>query len=206
VKPLLVRLGQEPSDWWRVLTAELGARHTIPALLQRHSGALALFALPGSYVALIAEDLASLTEVQVNRIRIITSDHGRAFVPDNVRHVALPYDERLEGSSYAGTRTDFAQRAMRHFVETLEGHRLSVDEAHASVANAMRNLTKPVVPMREKKTDAEILALLRENWHRFDGASTRLLRFLRDEALVACEQGRFRGLWSDLQQEFGIKS
>ncbi|WP_434718142.1 hypothetical protein P5W98_00720 [Paraburkholderia sp. A1BS-2L] len=205
LKPLLIRLGKEPSDWWTALTAELGGQHSVSALLDRHPDALALFALPGSYVALIAQDLASLTKTQVNRIRIITSGHGRTLVPDNVRHVALPYDERLEGSAYAGTRTDFAQRALRHFIEVLDGHRLSAEEARATVANAMRNLRKPVVPVREKKTDAEILALLRKNWHRFDGASTRLLRCLRDEELVACEQGRFRGLWCELQQELDTK-
>ncbi|ALP61343.1 hypothetical protein [Paraburkholderia caribensis] len=205
LKPLLARLGLNPSDWWEALTAELEGQHSISTLLHQHPDALALFALPGSYVSLVAEDLASLTRDQVNRIRIITSDHGRTLVPDNVRRVALPYDERLEGSPYAGTRTDFAQRAMRHFVEMLDGHRLSADEALASVTNAMRDLTKPVVPAREKKTDAEILALMRKNWHRFNGASSRLLRYLRDEALVACEQGRFRSLWCDLQQEFDKK-
>lgn len=205
LKPLLIQLGKEPSDWWAALTAELGGQHSVPALLDRHPDTLALFALPGSYVALIAQDLASLTKTQISRIRIVTSDHGRTFLPDNVRHVALPYDERLEGSAYAGTRTDFAQRALRHFIEVLGGHRLSPEEARATVANAMRNLKKPAVPVREKKTDAEILALLRKNWHRFDGASTRLLRYLRDEELVACEQGRFRGLWCELQQELDTK-
>jgi len=201
LKPLLIQLGKEPSDWWAALTAELGGQRSVRALLDRHADALALFALPGSYVALIAQDLASLTKTQIGRIRIITSSHGQTFVPENARHVVLPYDERLEGSCYAGTRTDFAQRALRHFIEVLDGHRLSVEEAKAAVATAMQKLTKPIIPARQKKTDAEILVLLRKNWHRFDGASTRLLRFLRDEALVACEQSRFRSLWSLLQQE-----
>jgi hypothetical protein len=205
LKPLLLRLGKEPSDWWSALTAKLGHQRSVHALLDRHADALALFALPGSYVALIAQDLASLSDTQVNRIRIITSGHGQALVPANARHVVLPYDERLEGSSFPGTRTDFAQRALRHFVEVLHGHRLSAEEAQAAVVNAMHTLRKPVVPVRERKTDAEILALLRKNWHRFDGASTRLLRYLRDEALVACEQGRFRGLWCLLQQELTTK-
>lgn len=202
LKPLLARLGQEPGDWWAALTGELGEHRSIRALLAKHPTALVLFALPGSYVALIAPDLSCLTKSQVNRIRIITSGHGQTLVPDHARHVVLPYDERLEGSSYAGTRTDFAQRALRHFVEVLHGHRLSVEDGREAVADAMRTLRKPVIPSRAKKTDAEILVLLRKNWSRFGGASTRLLRYLRDEALVSCEQGRFRGLWSLLQQEF----
>ncbi|WP_321960073.1 hypothetical protein [Paraburkholderia sp. J7] len=201
LKPLLTQLGKRPSDWWMALTAELGQQRSVRALLENNTDALALFALPGSYIALIAEDLASLTQWQLSRVRIITSAHGRTLVPEHARHVALPYDERLEGSSYAGTRTDFPQRALRHFVEALTGHQLSIDDARRSVSAAMHALAKPVIPARERKTDSEILALLRKNWDRFDGASARLLRYLRDEALVACEQSRFRNLWHRLQQD-----
>ncbi|MEX3639191.1 hypothetical protein [Paraburkholderia sp. BR14320] len=201
LKPLLTHLGKRPSDWWTALTTELGQQRSVRALLESNADALALFALPGSYIALIAEDLASLTQRQLSRVRIITSDHGRTLVPEHARHVALPYDERLEGSSYVGTRTDFPQRALRHFIEVLTGHELSVDDARASVSAAMLALKKPVIPLRERKTDSEILTLLRKNWDRFDGASARLLRYLRDEALVACEQSRFRNLWCRLQQD-----
>ncbi|WP_250519263.1 hypothetical protein [Caballeronia sp. NCTM1] len=198
---MLTHLGKRPSDWWTALTTELGQQRSVRALLENNANSLALFALPGSYIALIADDLASLTQKQLSRVRIITSDHGRTLVPENARHVTLPYDERLEGSSYVGTRTDFPQRALRHFIETLTGHQLSLDEARASVSAAMFALKKPVIPVRERKTDSEILALLRKNWGRFDGASARLLRYLRDEALVACEQSRFRSLWCRLQQD-----
>lgn len=205
LKPLLTHLGKGPSDWWAALTTELGQQRSVRALLEKNADALVLFALPGSYIALIAEDLASLTRRQLSNIRIITSAHGQSLVPENARHVALPYDERLEGSSYVGTRTDFPQRALRHFIDALAGHQLSIDEARASVSAAMLALKKPVVPVRERKTDSEILALLRKNWDRFDGASARLLRYLRDEALVACEQSRFRSLWCYLQQDLANK-
>lgn len=205
LKPLLFQLGKEPSDWWTALTAALGGQCSVRALLEREVDALVLFAMPGSYVNLIAEDLASLTKSQISKIRIITSDHGQKLVPGNVRHVVLPYDERLEGSSYAGTRTDFPHRALRHFIEVLDGHQLSLKEAKAAVLTAMSTLKKPLLPVRERKTDAEILALLRKDWDRFDGASARLLRYLRDEALVACEQSRFRNLWCVLKQELTMR-
>ncbi|MGF6923881.1 hypothetical protein [Paraburkholderia sp. 40] len=136
LKPLLAKLGKGPNDWWKALTTEFGQQRSVRALLENNADTLALFALPGSYIALIADDLASLTPQQLNRVRIITSDHGRALVPEHARHVALPYDERLEGSSYAGTRTDFPQRALRHFIDVLSGHRLSIDDARASVSEA----------------------------------------------------------------------
>jgi hypothetical protein len=205
LKPLLTQLGKNPSDWWTALSKELGKERSVRALLERNADALALFALPGSYIALITEDLASLTETQLSKVRIITSDHGRSLVPEQARHVVLPYDERLQGSSYAGTRTDFPQRALRHFIETQAGHQLSLDDARKAVSAAMLTLKKPVIPVRERKTDSEILTLLHKNWHRFDGASARLLRYLRDEALVACEQSRFRNLWCHLKHDFANK-
>lgn len=201
LKPLLKQLGKRPSDWWTALTTELGKQRSVGALLERNADALALVALPGSYIALIAEDLASLTQTQLSKVRIITSDHGRSLVPEQARHVVLPYDERLQGSSYVGTRTDFPQRALRHFIETQAGHQLSLDDARMAVSAAMLTLKKPIIPVRERKTDSEILALLHKNWHRFDGASARLLRYLRDEALVACEQSRFRNLWCHLKHD-----
>lgn len=111
----------------------------------------------------------------------------------------LPYDERLEGlPNYAGTRTDFPQRALLHFVQELDGHRRDFGTAHASVLFEMSKLKKPELPVRVKKSDEEIMALLAKNWDKYDGASGRLLRFLRDEKKVACEQSRFRRLWLHL--------
>jgi hypothetical protein len=205
LKPLLTQLGKRPSDWWAALTAELGEQRSVRALLENNPDVLALFALPGSYIALVAEDLASLTSDQLDRVRIITSDHGKSLLAEKVRPAVLPYDERLEGSSYAGTRTDFPQRALRHFVEALSGHQLSTDDAKESVKAAMLAFKKPVTPLRERKTDSEILMLLSKNWKRFDGASAQLLRYLRDEALVACEQSRFRNLWNHLRQDLTTK-
>lgn len=199
--PLLTRLGKEPGDWWAALTESVGKHNAISALLEEHPGALALFALPGSYISLIMRDLVALTKAQLGRMYIITSEHGRSLIPEHVRPIAPPYDERLEGSTYAGTRTDFPQRGLRHFVEVLAGHQLPADAAARSVANAMSKLHKPAAPVRERRTDEEILTLLRSNWDRFDGSSGRLLRFLRDEVLVSCEQSRFRDLWNYRRQE-----
>ena len=134
---------------------------------------------------------------------MLTSKLGETYVPVHVRPYVLPYDERLEGApKYAGTRTDFPQRALLHFIQEVEGHQRDFSSAYAAVLSEMANLKKPELPVRLKKTDDEIAALLRRNWNKYDGASGRLLRFLRDEALVACEQSRFRDLWRQIQQEF----
>jgi hypothetical protein len=58
----------------------------------------------------------------------------------------------------------------------------------------MGALQKPSLPARQRKTDAEIIALLCQNWERLNGSATALLRYLRDDALVSCEQSRFSAL------------
>ncbi|EJY58328.1 hypothetical protein PACIG1_5859 [Pseudomonas aeruginosa CIG1] len=53
---------------------------------------------------------------------------------------------------------------------------------------------------RRRASDEEVKALLIAAWGTHNGSSTRLLRYLRDDALVACEQSRFRSLWLELQK------
>jgi hypothetical protein len=108
----------------------------------------------------------------------------------------MPYDDRLEGiANHDGTRTDFPHRALKHFVTQLQGHKLQATLAKASVKRAMDNSSERIVPKREKATDKQIVDLIRANWNDYDGSATKLLRYLRDEALVACEQSRFSALW-----------
>lgn len=201
IGPLLVRLGAAPHNWWAAMIGEFGDDRSVTRLLERHADSLALLALPSSYLALIAKELEHLSEEKLARVRILTSTRGQAILPERVGRVALPYDDRLEGSVFPGTRSDFPQRALRHFTEVLSGQTLTIESAQIAVSQSMRALQKPAIAVREKRTDAEIVALLQDNWIRFDGASTRLLRYLRDEALVACEQRRFRGLWTRVRQD-----
>jgi len=66
----------------------------------------------------------------------------------------------------------------------------------------MSDLARRTIPLRQKRTDEQIIALLRQSWTSYAGSSTRLHRYLRDEALVACEQSRFRTLWRQLLAEY----
>jgi len=202
----LLRLGKSPADWWQALIHAVGAQRSLTELVARSSGAIVLLAVPAAYLGLLARELADLSEGDIARLRIITSPHGASTLPARLQSTVMPYDERLEGlDAYAGTRSDFPQRALRHFVAVLEGHSLSLEAARQQVSEAMAALRKPVLPERQRKTDEEIMALLRKNWARFNGSATTLLRFLRDEALVACEQSRFRSLRQHLLTELNNK-
>lgn len=191
----LLRLQRSPADWWQALIQAFGPERSLAELLAASPNAVVLLAVPSAYLGLLAGELAQLSDAAVARLRILTSAHGASHLPARLQAVALPYDERLEGlPAYAGTRSDFPQRALRHFVAVLNGHELPLAQARERVSAAMNALQKPSLPVRQRKTDAEIIALLRQNWERLNGSATALLRYLRDDALVACEQSRYSAL------------
>jgi hypothetical protein len=204
VTPRLASLGASSKAWWRAVNV---ARSGDPCpLARRLTGGLytaILVALPANYMELIGEDLEAIPGSARSALRIFTSHAGRDKVPELLRPNVLPYDERLdgEGSPRQGTRVDFPQRAMRHYVEDLDALGLPLAEGCNRVVTALSRLVRPSVPVRRRATDEELLELLRLNWTAYHGQSSKLLRFLRDEARVACEQSRFRVLWSQARNE-----
>ena len=207
IRSLLKTQGKKTSDWWALLTKDDVRQRSLRSVVQQNPDSLVLVALPSSYLQMVVEDIESLSDSEVDRVRIFTSSSGRSSVSERIRKVVLPYDERLEGSLFPGTRNDFAQRALRHFIESLSGHRLSLKKSHEAVARALMAMSSRQLPTRVRKTDDEIRMLLEQNWIDFGGSSTRLLRYLRDDALVACEQSRFRNLWLSVGQDLtkGLK-
>lgn len=200
----LARLGATLQAWWTALNAASG-RPSLP-LARRLSDAaydLVLVALPARYIELVAHDLDAIPDWAQRALRIFTSPAGLNQVPARLQSQVLPYDERLDGagSSRLGTRVDFPQRAMRHYVEDLGAAGLPLAEGREAVERALFNLVRPVVPDRRRATDQEILGMLKRHWSECGGHSSKLLRFLRDEKLMACEQSRFRVLWNQMREE-----
>jgi hypothetical protein len=194
----LARHSATPADWWANLCDGAG----LAELISANAHSLVLLALPSSYARMIAADLVRLSEKNCRRLRIFTSPVGRAEIPCVLQPSTMPYDERLESlPPWAGTRADFPQRALRHFVECLGGHRLELGEARRAVETALSTCGIRHIPMRTRISDDEVRRLIRRAWIGHEGKASRLLRFLRDEAQVACEQGRFAELWREVREE-----
>jgi hypothetical protein len=201
--PTLAEHGFDASAWWKLLNEMKGSPLPLSRLINQATKTRFLLALPSSYVAMLGGDLEQIQSSARDRVFIFTSRVGATEVAPRLQRCVMPYDERLEGHKlYAGTRADFPQRAMRHFVEEIDGHRLKVQSARTAVEQALSRLSKPIVPDRVRKTDGEIIELLRIQWSAHEGSSSRLHRYLRDTALVACEQSRFGGLWRQVKAEF----
>lgn len=199
--PLLARHGASVSDWWNAVTDGRGLRW----LLKQAPKAVVLVALPADYLRLVGGELQNMSPDETSRLRIFTSEVGRrelAFLP---AIPVMPYDDRLESiSGYAGTRSDFPQRALRHFTEQIGAHRLPADLAVREVLLTLSSCERRTVPHRARLSDEEISELIRGGWASCGGNSARLLRYLRDDKQVACEQARFaelrRRVYRDLVQ------
>lgn len=200
--PALAQAGSNTADWWQQLNELRATPLPLSRLVNHHRQTRFLLALPSTYLEMLCGDLGQVHDSALARLYIFTSSRGVKALPEHLLPCVLPYDERLEGhKAYAGTRSDFPQRAMRHFVEQLRAHRLARRTAREAVDEALGSLKKPSIPQRERKADAEILELIRAQWDKHAGNSSRLHRYLRDTALVACEQSRFGGLWRQVKAE-----
>jgi hypothetical protein len=185
------------SDWWSNLSS-----NALSQMIRRQDKHLLLIALPASYLRMLSTDLLSCLKGDVNRIRIFTSSAGIQELPDFLHAAVMPYDERLETVfQFTGTRSDFPQRAMRHYVENLKAHKLNLIESRDLVEKFIVTCGRRKVPNRRRLNDSQIKSLISDRWNNCWGQSSKLLRALRDDEMVACEQGRFTQLWREVKNE-----
>lgn len=152
-----------------------------------------LVALTRPYAQMVGDSLSALGPDALARLRIFGV--SLASVLPTALHPALaPYDTRLD-AIFPGTRADFSQRALHHFVELVSGAgERDRDGDYAAVAGALDKLIEPSRPCRLRRTDAEILEMIGVRLQSQLGVA-RILRALRDEEGVACEQSRFSRLY-----------
>jgi hypothetical protein len=95
---------------------------------------------------------------------------------------------------------------MRHFVESVlpENLRGSAQQHAVRVEAALQGWTAPRSRHRTRATDEEIVALIRMHWFVANGQIGRMLRLLRDDLGVACEQRRLSQLFRLVRSEGGL--
>ena len=192
------------SDWWRQINLHNKSKAPIAELVRSGRRKLFFIALSGPYADLVSEDLMSLSDSELKRVRLfgrkLTDVLSRPF-----HSCVMPYDERFDGpeSPIPGTLSDSAQRAMRHFVQEILPKADGADVSHHRdlVTKAFDGIEFPTRPQRAAKSDNEIIGLIQDNWDRARGRSSLMLRYLRDVEQVACEQSRFRKLFEIAKSE-----
>jgi hypothetical protein len=185
------------ADWWRALTARSPFHCDA---LETETGPI-LAALSSSYVALLATDWAQWPSERQARLRLFTKEDPAAL-PEGLRKAWMPYDDRLDATAdgLAGTQSDFAQRALRHFAVVL-GDKGCPDQDRAAVRHALDGLSARQVPVRTRASDSDLQIAIRTQWDAVQGRSGAMLRHIRDDLGMACEQGRFRTLFADVAAE-----
>lgn len=140
-----------------------------------------------------------LKRAHPDSLRIFAAPGVARNLPPALRTALLPYDERLSSIS-SGTRADFAQRAVRHYVTTV-GLVNDLSRDREAVAAAMQALPAAVsFPRRQALDDEALLTIIRECLPTTPNR-TPMLRYLRDQRGVACEQGRFARLFAEARRE-----
>lgn len=180
--------------WWSDMARRRRPKRSLAGLLASHPADHFVISLPGTYLELVQEDLLSVSSAELRKVRIVGPlDYAR--IPPRIRPQIMPYDDRLNGedSPLNGTRADFPQRATRHFLEVACAEGLADDavEDAARVHASLLGLAGPERAERRQLGDDEIVKVIHTCWDRASGQSTKMLRLLRDEEGIACEQGRF---------------
>lgn len=186
--------------WWDIISRKSPLGTATADLIREISGPV-LIALPSGYLRMIATDLASLHGRSIQRLRIFTLA-APGTLPAKLKLALMPYDNRLDGpdSDRPGTRSDFATRALRHFVDHVlsKSPRGNIDSHRRAVAALLSQWRRPKTPVRKRRTDDELKALIRSHWRTTGGRSARMLRVLRDDLQIACEQARFAKLFKEV--------
>lgn len=79
---------------------------------------------------------------------------------------------------------------------------MSLEGARDAVSASLERHRQRQRSVGQRMTDEEIRQVLMTQWARYSGRSTKLLRHLRDEAGISCEQRRFSRLWQELAAQF----
>lgn len=185
-----------PGAWWRELSKVTDSL-SFDALIGGSKGPV-LLAAGSAYLAMIGHELEALDRAKLSRVRLFTAANCKV-ISLSLQPLVMPYDRRLEAlPGRSGTMSDFAQRALRHFAETvLRDQPLEAAETHAAAVRlALATAKAPVRQRGASMSDDEIVRLICDNWNAVGGKSAAMLRLLRDSFRVACEQKRFKKLFA----------
>lgn len=165
---------------------------------------LVLAALSSPYLRMMEAWLLAVAEQNPGQLRIFSRVPPITLAPA-LRPFLMPYDARLDDPRLerSGTVTDFAQRALRHFVETVlqDLPAGSLEEHWAGVEARLASAQPPKRPENRQMSDEELCHLIRTHWQKAEGRAGRMLALMRGTLGVACEQGRFARLFRSVAAE-----
>lgn len=198
-----------PQTWWSIISRANPFGSPLIQVLNNHSDGLILIALPRTYLELIRNEILQCTMSQQSRLRFFGKNLN-VVLPSSLTKNWMPYDDRLDGVGFghSGTQSDFAQRALRHFVLRILSPCADGDRnMHSSmVLKSLSSIVRPPPPKRQRLSDLEIGKAILDNWNLGKGQSSLLLHIIRHNLNIACEQSRFREIYRSVIKSRGDAS
>jgi len=185
------------TDWWDSVT--LNSPWTRRLREEWDGSTLLVVALPLDYLQMLAPALESLPLSAMAKVRVISGAKAGAL-PEALRAHRLPYDARFNGpdSPTRGIDSDFLGRAAAHFLGFLEGSGGGSIHAHRQLVESVLSAMRPSSRRQGRSVpDEAISEIIRSHLGEAERGSNELLRLLRHDLGIACEQGRFRRLYAD---------
>lgn len=191
--------GNSSFEWWQHVTRFLGTPSPLRKLVEDSTqDTIVILAISRPYLLMVSEELTALSRRDLQRVRILSHGPPRGL-PKSLHSAVIKYGEQFDGpdSPLPGTKGDFLQRAAVHFIGSVVNsecagtsydHQLEVDEF-------LRRMAFPSMPKRRRMSDVDLVELIRANLPAVNYQSSRMLRHLRDNLKVSCEQARFRDLF-----------
>ena len=193
----------DASFWWSRHCAASTMGRSLKEVIVESNGPV-LVALPATYLQMVAHELFQLPDSDLSRVRLLHRCGANETDP-RLTALSLGYDARLDGpdSPIPGTQSDFAQRALSHFVDHVipGAESAAIEEHRAAVEKALTDWRTPVIPTRRRLSDDELKQKMREHWNEARGHTSHMLRLFRDQLGLACEQGRFKNLCAQVRAE-----
>ena len=188
----------DPTAWWDAMKIGPFSSDLLAAAERRD---VVLVALSRPYLEMLSNDLLAVAAARPGVLRLFGLSLTGAASPA-LRPCVMPYDERLERLGQPGTRSDFAPRALAHFIEHVMPA-VSKTSEHAAYVEACLSLAPQAEPRpdRRRGDDETLKGVIRELAQREGFRSGLVLRALRSSAGWACEQSRFMDLYRAVRAE-----
>jgi hypothetical protein len=185
----------DPEAWWEAVSLGPYGSELSAQLAERP---LILACLSATYAPLL---INAMLRIPPDALRIFGLGIA-SKLPPFLRECVLPYDERLETATGPGVRSDFAQRALLHYVSAIrQPGRATLKADRDAVDNFFANTPWPMpMPKRAAADDETIRGVIRRMRPTINNRSA-MLRYVRDVEGLACEQGRLSSLFDEVSRE-----
>jgi hypothetical protein len=172
------------NKWWQSLNQDY---NVLTTTIKSEPETRYLICVSSSYWKLIESDLGCLKNYE--NVRVIS--HSSINLPLWAKNIWLPYDERFDGpdSPLPGTRSDFPQRVCSHYLKNI----MPNSKMHNDIETVrwyMEKFRSPVKHTRKRINDTVMLDLMVSKLKKESMTCSLMLRWLRDDELVSCEQSR----------------